>query len=179
MAIKSLTCSRKVADLLNRLGYVASYSTIEELETKLTFEATKEKRLIPDGMSLNPDNNIAVAFDNFDRYVEIVSGKDTLRDIVYIADETSSSAAEESIDFQAEEDQEIEVSTHVDHKSLVFTSDGSQNKKRRRKFETTGLDIEPYRKNPAMLFSDIIPQSDVVQNEVPTSLFYAKVSDFL
>ena len=47
---------------------------------------------------------MAVVFDNFDRYVEIVSGKDTLHDIVYVVDETSSSATEESIDFQAEED---------------------------------------------------------------------------
>ena len=50
MAIKSLTCSRKVVDLLNRLGHCVSYSTIEEL-TELTFEATKEKRLTPNGMS--------------------------------------------------------------------------------------------------------------------------------
>ena len=58
-----------------------SYSTFEEL-TELTFDATKEKRLTPNGMSLNPANNIGVAFDNFDIYVETVSGKDTLRDTV-------------------------------------------------------------------------------------------------
>ena len=83
MTIKSLTCSRKVVDLLNRLGHCVSYSTIEEL-TELTFEATKEK-LTPNGMSLNPANNIGVAFDNFDIYVETVSGKDTLHDTVGIA----------------------------------------------------------------------------------------------
>ena len=81
MAIKSLTCSKKVVDLLNRLGHCVSYSTFEEL-TELTFDATKEKRLTPNGMSLNPANNIGVAFDNFDIYVETVSGKDTLRDTV-------------------------------------------------------------------------------------------------
>ena len=85
MTIKSLTCSRKVVDLLNRLGHCVSYSTIEELETELTFEATKEKRLTPNGMSLNPANNIGVAFDNFDIYVETVSGKDTLHYTVGIA----------------------------------------------------------------------------------------------
>ena len=45
--------------------HCASYSTIEELYTELTFEATKEKRLTPNGVSLNPANNIAVAFDNY------------------------------------------------------------------------------------------------------------------
>ena len=83
MAIKSLTCSRKVVDLLNRLGHCVSYSTIEEL-TELTFEATKEK-LTSNGMSLNPANNIGVAIDNFDIYVETVSGKYTLHYTVGIA----------------------------------------------------------------------------------------------
>ena len=54
MAIKSLTGSRKVADLLNRLGHCGNYSTNEELETELTFETTKEAKLTPNGMSLNP-----------------------------------------------------------------------------------------------------------------------------
>ena len=60
MAIKSLTGIRKVVDLLNRLGHCASYSTIEDVETELTFEATKEKRLTPYGMSLNLASNIGV-----------------------------------------------------------------------------------------------------------------------
>ena len=67
----------------------------------------------------------------------------------------------------------------VNEESFVVTSDGSQNKKRRTKFVATGLDIEPYRKKPKMLFSGMIPRSDVIGNEVPTSLFSAKVSDFL
>ena len=73
MAIKSLTSSRKVVDMFNRLEHCASYITIEELETELKLEATKEKRLTPNGTSLNPAKNIGVALDNFDRYVETVS----------------------------------------------------------------------------------------------------------
>ena len=46
---------------------------------------------------------------------------------------------------------------HMDRESLVVTSDVSQNKKRRRNFVATGLDIEPYRKKPKMLFSGMIP----------------------
>ena len=89
MGIKSLTGSRKIVDLNNRLGHCASYSTIDELKTELTFEATKEKRLTSDKMSLNPANNIGLAFDNIGRYIETVSGKDTLHDTVGIAYETS------------------------------------------------------------------------------------------
>ena len=46
-----------------------------------------------------------------------------------IAYETSSSATGGSIDFQAEDDQEVEISTHVNEEGFVVTTDGSQNKK--------------------------------------------------
>ena len=36
-----------------------------------------------------------------------------------------------SVNFQTDDDQEVEVSTHVDEESLVVMSDSSQNKKRR------------------------------------------------
>ena len=144
-------------------------------ETELTSDATKEKSLTPNGMSLNPANNISVALDNFDRYVETVSGKDTLRDTAGIVFETSPSATEESINFEAEDDQEVEIGMHVNEEKFVVMSDGSQNKKRRRKFTT----IEPYRKKPKMFLSGMIPRSDVIGNGVPNSLFFAKVSDLL
>ena len=64
------------------------------------------------------------------RYVKTESEKDTLHETVGKAYETSSSATEESTDFRAEDDQEVEVSTHVDKESFVITTDGSQNKKR-------------------------------------------------
>ena len=41
LAIKSLTGSRKVVEILNRMGHCVNYSTVEELETELTFEANK------------------------------------------------------------------------------------------------------------------------------------------
>ena len=49
MVIKIVTSNRKVVDLLNKLGHCASHSTIEELETELTFEAKKEKIFVPNG----------------------------------------------------------------------------------------------------------------------------------
>ena len=108
-------------------------------------------------MSFNLANNIDVAFGKFDRYIEIVSGKDTLHKAVGIAYETLFSATEESVDYQAEDNQQVKVNMHMDRESLVVTSDVSQNKKRRTNFVATGLDIEPYRKKPKMLFSGMIP----------------------
>ena len=104
-------------------------------------------------MSFNLANNIDVAFGKFDRYIETVSGKDTFHKAVGIAYETLFSATEEGVDYQAEDNQQVKVNMHVDKKSSFVTSDGSQNKKRRRNFVGTGLDIQPYKKKPKILFS--------------------------
>ena len=53
IALKSLTGSRKVIKIMIRLGYCASYHTIEELETEATFKSTKQNLLTPLGMKLN------------------------------------------------------------------------------------------------------------------------------
>ena len=62
----------------------------------------------------------------------MVSGKLTSDGTVGIAYETFSSAIEGSVDFQADSDQKVEVSTHVDKESLVVNSDGSKNKKKKK-----------------------------------------------
>ena len=41
IALKSLTGSQKVVEIMNRLGHCISYHTIEEIETEATFESTK------------------------------------------------------------------------------------------------------------------------------------------
>ena len=76
LAIKSLTGSRKVVQILNRMGNCVSYSTVEELETELSFEAT------PFEMKTTPEFKAEIACHNFDRFVEIKSGKDILHDTV-------------------------------------------------------------------------------------------------
>ena len=59
-----------MVEILNRLGHCVSYSTVEELETELTFEAQVDARMTPYGMNLNPDLATGVAFDNYDEFVE-------------------------------------------------------------------------------------------------------------
>ena len=81
----SLTGSRKGIEVLNRLGHSSSYSAVEEIETELTFEGTKENRLIPQQMIMDSEAGVGLAFDNFDCFVKTLSGKDTLHDTVGIA----------------------------------------------------------------------------------------------
>ena len=78
MAIKSTTGSRKVIDILNRLGHSISYTTMEELETELTFAESNREQITPIGMNLTVSLATGIAFDNFDRFVETLSEKGTL-----------------------------------------------------------------------------------------------------
>ena len=85
LAFKSMTGSRRIVVILNRLGHSISYNATEELETELTFSSLEDERVTPYGMSLHPSLCSEMAFDNFDRYVETDTGKDILHDTVGIA----------------------------------------------------------------------------------------------
>lgn len=84
LATKSLTGSRKMIEILNRMGYSISYTLAAELETELAFGYAMQKRLLPNGLIANSQLRTHLAFDNYDRKVETPSGKDTLHDTVAI-----------------------------------------------------------------------------------------------
>lgn len=85
MSMKTITGSRKVVEVLNRFGYIPSYTALEEIETELSFTATESRRLLPHGLVPNNKNyHTGVAFDNYDCFVETINGKDTMHDTVGI-----------------------------------------------------------------------------------------------
>ena len=84
LAIRSLTGSRKVAEILNRMCHCVSYSSAEKLENELTFKVNKNSKETF-RMENTPEFNTGIAWDNFDRFAETKSGKDTLHDTVGIA----------------------------------------------------------------------------------------------
>ncbi|CAH2098161.1 unnamed protein product [Euphydryas editha] len=84
MTLKSLTSSRKIIDIVHRYGHCISYPGIEELETEATYTSIKKSTLCPETIKKTPNLCTGVAYDNFDRFVETGSGKDTLHDTVGI-----------------------------------------------------------------------------------------------
>lgn len=85
LTVKSLTSSRKMLNILNKMGFTINYSLAEEIETELAYGFTSENRILPYGLSPHcPELSTHLAFDNFDRFVETSSGKDTLHDTVGI-----------------------------------------------------------------------------------------------
>ena len=41
--------------MMKKLGHCVSYHTVEEIETEMTFEATKDNQVTPHGMKLAPE----------------------------------------------------------------------------------------------------------------------------
>ncbi|GFW57469.1 hypothetical protein TNCV_543791 [Trichonephila clavipes] len=84
MSLKSVTSSLKIIDIIHRYGHCISYPGVEELETEVTYTSVQNSSICPETIVKYPLLCTGVTFDNFDRFVETKSGKDTLHDTVGI-----------------------------------------------------------------------------------------------
>ena len=130
--LKRFTGSRRILEIMNRLGHCASYHTVEEVETTLTAEAEKEGKSLPQGLKPFRGSRLGTAWDNFNRFVESLNRKNTLHDTVRIAFQRR---PEDPSFSQAEE-----ARTYIALK-----------RKRKRAYDPTGIEIEPYRKKLKLL----------------------------
>ena len=174
MAIKSLTGSRTVLQVLNRYGYCSSYNTIQEIETELTFEANKRQEILPYGIELGI-NDTGIAWDNYDCFVETKDGKDTLQDTVEISYQT----LQKQVEPENNENNSIENEIDLEIQRFHDKKDLGNKKKRRRAYSSRMLDIEPYRKKPKMDASKLLPPSDKRYAFYPPSLAVSQKKDFL
>lgn len=154
MGMKSLTGSRKVIDILNRMGHSICYSSVEEIETELAYSGSMRKLTLPEGLiPHHPDLRTHLAFDNYDRYVETFSGKDTLHDTVGIVY------------------QNIDPTITLDHLEVSLEGDTAlQNGKRRRNY-TSNFDssVVPYSRKKK-LSPALIGNQPALPNSLQTSL---------
>ncbi|EFX75137.1 hypothetical protein DAPPUDRAFT_108189 [Daphnia pulex] len=82
--MNSVTGSRKTIEVVNKLGHGINYHVTEEQETELTYSTTDKSKLLPWGLQRHNQLGTGVAFDNYDQFVETLTGKDPLRDTVRI-----------------------------------------------------------------------------------------------
>ena len=156
--------------MLNRYGHCISYHPAEEIETEMTFGTREANQVTPHRMIRNPQYGTGVAWDNFDRFVETESGKDILHDTVGIVYQLANLTLSENVDFQIDEHSESEYyGTSSTHSRTQSTEPSTNNiisiemhstadtKKRRRTYEPTCLEIEPYRKKPKLYTSEFHP----------------------
>lgn len=126
-AIKSITGSKKVVTILNRLGHCVNYNCIEEIETSLATKYEEQDQTCPDGTKRFLP--MGLAFDNYDELTSTLSGAETLHDTMGI------------------------LYQNIGESELVVTDGAASTKKtkrRKRRLDTEEQDLMPYRKKPKM-----------------------------
>lgn len=138
LVTKSITGCRKMLDVLNRLGHSISYTVTEELETELAYGCSMEKNVLPYGLVAgSPNHRTHLAFDNYDKFVETSSGKDTLHDTVGIVYQN---IMETGIDFPLNNTRNCDINNNCDEEQ--------QSRRRRKYFSTFDSSIDAFvRKN--------------------------------
>lgn len=167
MTLKSLTSNRKIVEIINKYGHCCSYHVIEELETAATTTLLNRSKICPNEICKRQDLFTGVAFDNFDRYVDTATGKDTLHDTVGIIYQTVLEN-EESTEGTSEQLQN--PSEHGECTGELSVSFVHAGHKRRRTLDAIIPELVPYSKKPKMN-DELLSFSDNLRNEAtPASL---------
>ena len=82
MALKSITGSKKLVQVMNRFGHCINYNSLEELETATAEALQKRMKACPEDTL--PGLPFGLAFDNFDEMTQTLSGNNTLHDTMGI-----------------------------------------------------------------------------------------------
>ncbi|KMQ91148.1 hypothetical protein RF55_9017 [Lasius niger] len=176
LAMKSLTSSRKVLTILNKYGHSVGYTVAEELETEMTYTAYENNKLIPPGIRPIKELSTHVAFDNYDRFDETFSGKDTLHDTVGIiyqfypenyAEEDSKTL---NLNIRGSNDSDTYISVISPNIATSFMNPSNPSNdtvaectpRKRRRFEEIPREIQPYYRKPSAK-TTLIP-IDVINN---------------
>ena len=172
LAMKNLTGSRRVLEVLNRFGHCVSYTAAEEIETELIYSAIEKSRLLPDGLYPLAHLYTGVCFDNFDLFMDTLTGKDTLHDTVGMV-----------YQFQVDENLRQAIATpHVGPASLRSTPATRPHqplRKRRRALEAEELHIQPYHKSLKLVTQTLTNLNDEIREEIAPSYQNAKLFDFV
>ena len=132
LGMKSLTGSRRVIEILNRLGHSICYHTAETTETELASNISKKDKLIPDMLLQKPDLSTGLAWDNHDELTDTLSGRDTFHDTVGVC-------------YQNKILNPVSLEEHVCHEKELSSEKPT---KRRRKYEAPEQIIVPYNCRP-------------------------------
>ena len=104
-------------------------------------------------MKLDPQCGTGVAWDNFDHFVETISGKDTLHDTVGIAYQTV-------ITHDSNETEYNNTKTSTSANAPNQESQHTTNKKRRRAYKVSVPNVQPYRKKPKLNTAEFLSHDD-------------------
>lgn len=122
--------------------------------------------MLPDGMHRRSDLHTGVAFDNFDLFVETLTGKNTLHDTVGIVT-------------QDIPDNDENLFNEQDETEGYEEDDIVPPKRRRRTYEVINDTMKPYHKQTKMLTESMLGLEDQRRALIPGSLQTARKLDFI
>lgn len=135
LAMKSITGSRRVIEILNRFGHCTGYHVAETIETQLATEIAAHNKATPDGMVNAAELCTSLAWDNYDENTETLSGKGTLHDTVGICYQNIPAVVNEQPSETTDNDiTDVPTERRPDISARSFKMDVAQ--------------LEPYRKKP-------------------------------
>ncbi|GBP09519.1 hypothetical protein EVAR_76538_1 [Eumeta japonica] len=159
--------SKKLVDILSRQGYCITYPSILELETSTAYSCASNNQLCPSGIQPTSILSSGVAWDNYDRFVETSSGKNTLHDTVGTIYQNI--ATEEELNIIQRNDASIEAPCN----SSLNVRDLAG--RRKRSFEEQSFEHLPYAKQRRPKFW----HSSVASTEEPQNLINFQQSYFI
>lgn len=137
LTLKSLTNSKKIINIVNRFGHCASYTVLEELETESTLASVSNTDVCPENIKRLSNLGTGLAYNNFDRFVDTTSGKDTLHDTVGIVFQDVVDDSLESVDISL-----------ITSESENLSESSQLRKRRLRSMDAVTLELESYSKRP-------------------------------
>ena len=78
VALKSMTGSKSIVNLLNRFGHCISNEKVRRIDIGMESSLTSSNSPFPDQIFKTPELYTALAWDNFDLNLETLSGSDSL-----------------------------------------------------------------------------------------------------
>lgn len=84
LGVGTLTGSKLILRILNRLGNSLSYDEVKALETEIAYSVEENNQDTPCDMDLNPNLGTGLAWDNYDVNMDTTDGKNTLHATVGI-----------------------------------------------------------------------------------------------
>ena len=139
LGLGTLTGSKLILRILNRLGNCLGYNEVKALETEFAFSAEENERDAPDGIQLKPNLGTGLAWDNYDVNMETLDGKDTLHATVRICYRNQNS---------------------TDENEPVGENTGTRVGRNRRQFDGKEREVAPYHKQLKKAQFDLTPSTD-------------------
>ena len=149
--MKSMTGSKGVVTLLNKLGHCASNETIRRIDLGLEETLQRDNTYVPTDLKRQPGLCLSIAWDNFDVNLETPSGSDTIHHTYGVCYQNETNEAVSA---------NAEVRPSSSNQQEHLPSGGKRKKSRFTKVsEREEPAIEPYYKKPKMtsFFFNCIP----------------------